>query len=448
MRVPVIVVLPSTEPIRESASAALEGRKSKISLSRVLRLKGFRLDSEFNAIPLGSLEAGFTAVDALAVNESQDFALRGTIEVESPEEIPVELEGSPVFSDPQIASFPYCMGGPQGSASDVASRLDVAALSSKGLDGDNVAIVIMDTGINLAHLASKLGSYPRFDAAYSWSPPGAPNQPGGYPVDHGTMCAYDALIAAPKATLLDYPLLSTYVPGGNVTGRTISGAIQAFSHILSNYAVAFAPGGTHQYKGLVINNSWGIYHPSWDFPPTHPGRYCDNPNHPFSAIVSALTVAGIDIVFAAGNCGSDCPDQRCQGRSAGSIMGANAYADVLTVAACLVTNDDRLGYSSQGPSIANMPPEKPDLTAYSHFLGSEAFGVGVADSGTSTACPVVAGCIAALRTQRTPSTLPPPNLYAQLRATSKQPAGVSAGWNADFGHGIIHPLSCASTLGL
>lgn len=448
MRVSVILALPSQEPLRESAAAAFEGRESAVPMSQVESPEEFELDEAFGAVPLGSVDAGFTAREALAVDESKDFAVRGTIEVESTETIPDEVGGRPVFSDPKIAPFPYCAGGAQGSSSDVALKLDVAGLQSKGLDGEDVAIAIVDTGINLAHLMTKLGSPPRFDATNSWRPTGTTNAPGTYPVDHGTMCAYDALIAAPKATLVDYPLLATSAPGGNVTGSTISAAIQAFSHILANYAVAFAPGGAHRYKGLVINNSWGIYHPSWDFPSGHPGRYCDNPNHPFSAIINALTASGIDIVFAAGNCGSDCPDGRCQGRSTGAIMGANAYADVLTVAACLATNDDRLGYSSQGPSMTNMPPEKPDLTAYSHFLGSEAFGVGVADSGTSTACPVTAGCVAALRTKLAPSTHPPQNLFDQLRITSKQPTGLPANWNADFGHGIIQPVTCASTLGL
>jgi hypothetical protein len=33
---------------------------------------------------------------------------------------------------------------------------------------------------------------------------------------------------------------------------------------------------------VVVNNSWGIFHPSLDeFPPSDPRRYIDNPNHPF-----------------------------------------------------------------------------------------------------------------------------------------------------------------------
>jgi len=448
MEIPVLLVVPAQEPLRESTIAMSEGRVTDDLIQSATLPAGFTADPTFAAMPLGSLDKQISNAEYLDPNMSEDFAIRGTVEAASYEEVPQTIEGARVFSDPMIDVFPYCAAAAQGSVSDVESSLNNAGLAAKGLDGKKIAIAIVDTGINLLHLSSKIGSMPSFDAANSWRPSGATSTPGQYPVDHGTMCAFDALIGAPKATLLDYPVLATNVPGGNVTGRSLSAALQAFSHLLANYAVAFSPGGTGKYDGLVISNSWGIYHPSWDFPVNHPGRYCDNPNHPFSHIVKALTSAGADVVFAAGNCGSDCPDGRCQGRSTGAIMGANAYSEVLTVAGCLVTSNERLGYSSQGPSIANMPQEKPDVTAYAHFLGSEAFGTGTPDSGTSTACPVAAGCIAAIRTKEPATSTPPANLIAQIHLTAKQNPGISPGWNDDYGHGIIQPMDLASRLGL
>jgi hypothetical protein len=229
-------------------------------------------------------------------------------------------------------------------------------------------------------------------------------------------------------------------------GGTLSVAVLAYAQLLASWAVQFAPGGLHQYKALVVSNSWGIFHPSWDFPDGHPGRYCDNPRHPFHLLVSALSGAGADIVFAAGNCGTECADGRCKTRTQGAIMGASAHRDVLTLAGC-DTSDRRVGYSSQGPSIAGMYPDKPDVTAYTHFLGSEAFGLNDPDTGTSAACPVAAGCIAAIRTKRGPSVTPPAALNDQLRATARGvvPGG---GWNGDYGHGIIDPFSTALSLGL
>jgi len=112
-----------------------------------------------------------------------------------------------------------------------------------------------------------------------------------------------------------------------------------------------------------------------------------------------------------------------------------------------------VGYSSQGPSIIGMYQQKPDLTAYTEFLGSRALEPLwdiERDVGTSAACPVAAGCIAALRTNTavcSPNLVPPAALIAQLKATARQVGG-AAGWNPDYGHGIIDPVQAAQTLGL
>jgi hypothetical protein len=90
---------------------------------------------------------------------------------------------------------------------------------------------------------------------------------------------------------------------------------------------------------------------------------------------------------------------------------------------------------------------KPDLTSYTHFLGSEAFGAGSPDSGTSAACPVAAGCVAALRTKLPPDATPPANLFQQMMATARQVPG-SQGWNGDYGYGILNPDGTAQSLGI
>jgi len=446
MQVPVLVVLPAQEPLVESAMAARDRRPPTIPLEAASVPSRLQLDPDFGAIPLGRARPESAAAE-LEAAVSENFAVRGFVEADSAAEIPQEADGRPVFSDPQIQPFPTCGGSPPvGAASDVQARLKVSDLSARGLDGSGVAVAILDTGVNLAHLTSALGATPRLDAANSWNPQGVTTAPGKHAVDHGTMCAFDVLVAAPKATLLDYPILSGSAPGGSTAGRSLSLALLGFSQLLVNWGVAFAPGGTPKYSALVVSNSWGIFHPSWDFPPGHPGRYCDNPHHPFNLIVSALVSSGADVLFAAGNCGSECADSRCQGRTAETIMGANAHPDVLTVAGCDI-HDHRVGYSSQGPSIAGMFQEKPDLTTYTHFRGSEAFGPGSPDSGTSAACPVAAGCVAALRTKAAPGTTPPTALFAQLESTAR-PANGQSGWNGDYGHGILDPIAAASSMGL
>jgi hypothetical protein len=447
MRVPVLVVLPATDPLRNAAVASIMEKASAAPLTSAALPEGIELDPTFPPVAIGTGRPQDVSVAGFEAAVSESFTVRGFIETDAPDEIPEEVGGRPVFSDPRIEPFVTC-GGTQavGNAAAVRTSLQVAQLAARGLDGDRVAIVIMDTGINLAHLTKQLGSPPRFDAANSWTPPGGTTAPGRHPVDHGTMCAFDALIAAPRATLVDFPILSTSAPGGSVFAGTLNIALQAYARLLSNWAVSFTPGTLSGYNGLVVSNSWGMFHPSWDFPAGHRGRYCDNPRHPFNLIVAALAVSGADIVFAAGNCGAQCADGRCQSRTTGTIMGASASDSVLTLAGC-DTNDQRVGYSSQGPSISGMFQQKPDLTAYTHFVGSEAYGPGSPDSGTSTSCPVAAGCVAALRTRLSPGTTPPASLFAQLNATARVVGG-AAGWNGDYGHGIIDPLAAATTLGL
>ena len=449
MQIPVLLALPSQEPLQESAMAAQEGRAPAFPITRAAFPKNFRLDERFSAVPIGTGRLGQSAA-ALHPGATANFAVRGHVEAADPTDIPTQVDGKPVFADPKIQAFqpaPMTCGGtaPVGAIADVCAKLGVAQLAAKNLDGTNVAICIMDTGINRAHVQSKLGRPVRLDAANSWTPAGSTILPGNHPVDHGSMCAFDALSIAPNATLLDYPILSSNAPGGSTMGGTLSTALVAFAQLLAGWGVAFAPGGIPQYSALVVSNSWGMFHPSWDFPAGHPGRYCDNPNHPFSIVVAALAATGADIIFAAGNCGSQCADGRCNGRTTGAIMGASTYQDILSIAGC-DTNDRRVGYSSQGPSIANMFQQKPDVASYTHFLGSEAFGAGSPDSGTSAACPITAGCVAALRTRLSRAMTPPANLFAQLRGTATQ-VGLP-GWNGDYGYGIIRPVAAATSLGL
>src|SRR5262249_25673817 len=114
------------------------------------------------------------------------------------------------------------------------------------------------------------------------------------------------------------------------------------------------------------------------------------------------------------------------------------------------TTDVRVGYSSQGPGMipTDANHSKPDVTAYTHFLGSEVRGVGMPDPGTSTACPVAAGCVAALRTKDPAAgRLTPAQMIEALRGSARLAPGQAKKDN-DFGCGIINPLALATALGL
>ena len=182
-------------------------------------------------------------------------------------------------------------------------------------------------------------------------------------------------------------------------------------------------------RALVVSNSWGMFSPQWDFPVGHPGNFSDNPLHPFNVIVASLEAAGADIVFAAGNCGRDCPDSRCQFGDAPPICGANSHPRVLTIAG-IDTTKERVGYASQGPG--RLSASKPDIASYTHFIGS---GVYPEDGGTSAACPVAAGVVAAIRSRYKTSDLTPAQLRSLIQKTADDLS--RAGFDYDIGWGAL-----------
>src|SRR5262249_1788085 len=106
------------------------------------------------------------------------------------------------------------------------------------------------------------------------------------------------------------------------------------------------------------------------------------------------------------------------------------------------TNKKRVGYSSQGPG--RLTAKKPDYASFTHFLGSEAFGTGTADSGTSAACPVAAGVVAAVRTKNPSSKMTPLQLRSLIAKTATD-AG-SPGFDFDFGSGILNVKDLINSL--
>lgn len=340
-----------------------------------------------------------------------------------------------VFSDPVIESTLTCGGDPGvGSAADVAQRLAVDQLAARGMDGTGVALALVDTGVNLAYLGT-VGRHPHLDTQHSWKPGGVATQAGQHPTNHGTMCAFDAGIAAPGATILDYAVLLSRKQTSPVMQGLLSDAVVAYSRLLRLRRDLAAP-----YQSLVVTNSWGMFSPQWDFPPGNPGNYSDNPAHPFNVIVASLVAAGADVLFAAGNCGPECPDRRCGFENTRAICGANSHPSVTCVAG-VDSNDNLVGYSSVGPG--RLSAHKPDICAYTHFVGSEVFSP-EPDSGTSAACPVAAGVVAAVRTRCPASQITPAQLKSILFKTAKDLGPV--GYNYEYGWGVIDVPNLLSQL--
>jgi hypothetical protein len=203
-----------------------------------------------------------------------------------------------------------------------------------------------------------------------------------------------------------------------------------------------------QWSGpWVLVNAWGIFDTSAD--PS--GSYTENSEtggHPMINLVTrAVQQHRLDIVFAAGNCGEFCPSRRCGGLDRGpghSIWGANAHPLVITAGA--VRSDETwVGYSSQGPGPELLAVQKPDLCAPSQFC--ETHDAALLSSGTSAACAMAAGVVAALRgnPKWDQVSVPPEAMRAALIATARKPTG-PAGWDGRLGFGIVDAAATIAAL--
>jgi len=225
------------------------------------------------------------------------------------------------------------------------------------------------------------------------------------------MCAFEVGIAAPEATLIDVPILQ-----GKGLKSLLSDGVRAYASLRDALISGRIDGP------LVVTNSWAIFDPATDFPPDHESNYTHTLDHPFNIAVESLVDAGAEVLFAAGNCGSECRYPRCR-FTAGSatICGANAQPDVLCVGGVGV-DGSTVGYSPFGGTLGQA---KPDTLAYTQFDGSEVDDV---DGGTSTSCPVAAGVVAAIRSTHPASVVDPRALIELVRTTSRGAQGSGASW--------------------
>lgn len=294
---------------------------------------------------------------------------------------------------------------------EIAATLGVQAVWDAGHTGKGIVVGIIDEGVDG-------GTYP---VKGGFSPPGYPAPGKSEVVSHGSMCAADVLLAAPDATLYDYPFL----------GPPFSGdALEMFQAVLEQRRLDGTP--------HLTNNSYGyVSVPPRDAEPDH--EIWDL-NHPLHRKIREVVASGAAAFFAAGNCGADCPIGDCDRSGVGpgkSIHASNSLVEVITVAA-VNSQGTRIGYSSQGPGM--FESQKPDIASYSHFFGNfgegRPGGTGSApfDSGTSAATPVACG-VAALLLSANPAATPAALKAALIGGAEAVPDG---GWDADLGRGIVN----------
>jgi subtilisin family serine protease len=343
---------------------------------------------------------------------------------------------------PKEATFPLF-----GDVNLALAQMRAATAAAKGAKGKDVNVVIIDQGINKDVLIKRVPSAkfvggwhtPEFGKG---GPPGLFNliPPGGWrddglgpTVTHGTKMASLVLAVAPEARILDLALLPSRIL--SLSGY-LSWAAGVYWMLVT--LIPWIRNNFPAYSGpWVLNNSWAVYDLSADFPPSSFLNYGSNPNHPLNKAVAEVPKRGIaDVVFAAGNCGQFCPDPRCghgQIGPARTIYGVAAIKDALTVAA--VRGDETwLGYSSQGPADPKFASTKPDLCAPSQFAGGDDWDRSF--TGTSSACALTAGAIAAKRSLVPPRALPPPALR-QLAVTTARLVDDQAKADERHGAGMI-----------
>ena len=356
-----------------------------------------------------------------------------------------DREGKPrpilwVGADPSLAATEFfcpsnidqLLFGDRNAASLLTGA---GVLRQRGLTGNGVNIVVIDQGFDASRV-------PKFGGGLA----NGAIEPGTTKAGHGLMIVRNIVDAAPDATFYDVPLIPARI-------TNIQGFASHALHVLYQLkllieflrATSIPP-----WNGpWLLVNAWSIFNRSAEVPL---GDYTENPHHPLNAAIQAVARRAIDVIFAAGNCGQFCPDRRCGKKDVGpgtSIFGANSHRDVLTVSA--VRTDARwIGSSSQGEGQRRLSREKPDLCAPSYFRDAGDAFTGntsgsfvsppgspyVANTGTSAACGVAAGIVAAIRSGWDHTVLSPRDLRQALNDNARKTEG--PGWNGRLGHGIIN----------
>ncbi len=323
----------------------------------------------------------------------------------------------------------WCPGtkGPAtfGSRTDALRSIRADALQQDGLTGRRVNVVIIDQGLDRTLIPAR-----NWGGGIAWMG----RQPGTADrTSHGMLMARNVLSLAPDAILYDVPLIPpritdvpTFASDADTLYRVLLWAI-TFLRLLPRWSGPW-----------VYANAWAIFDRASEVPL---GDYTENLHplgHPLNNLVGAtVDQGGIDIAFAAGNCGQFCFSKRCGPVDRGpghDIWGANAHPAVVTTGA-VRADGGWIGYSSQGPGPARLEPRKPDLCLPSNFV--DPFDAHVQETGTSTACALLVGILAALRSNPKWTTLHVKSglLKQELVGTAEKVGG--PGWDRRFGFGVL-----------
>ncbi len=327
-------------------------------------------------------------------------------------------------------------------------QMHAKAAAAVGALGDKVNVIFLDQGINSEVLQRRCpgarfkgGWRAREGGKGGPSGSGELKAPGTWPDGHGTRMAETVCAVAPEVNILDLPLLPPRILDLPVFLSWATAVYVSLRNVIAwlrnsqQYAATY--GGP-----WVLCNAWAVFDLRADPPPVGASpmaacNYAQNPAHPLNRAVAALSDSGLaDVIFAAGNCGQFCPDPRCGPGQIGpgrSIYGVAALKQVLALGA-VRTDEIWIGYSSQGPAPDAFESRKPDLCAPSEFADPADMARGY--TGTSTACALASGAIAAARSFGPTKALSPAALRERAIATARAPVHAKVPPH-DLGAGIL-----------
>jgi hypothetical protein len=319
------------------------------------------------------------------------------------------------------------------------------------LRGQKVNVVIIDQGLHAASIPAS-----NWGGGLDWipGPPSTPVLAGtASRTSHGMMMARTILALAPDAVLYDVPLIpEERIASVDAFFSGLSSAQAVYAKLDREIVKRRTDDPTNpQYRGpWIFVNAWAIFDRATE---TSLGDYTENKNtsaggHPLIAVIKSLIgQRGFDVIFAAGNCGDFDASPRCGERDRGpgsSIWGANALSEVITAGA-VSSAETWIGYSSQGPGpSAHLAARKPDLCAPSNFRDTR--DAAALNSGTSTACAMTAGVVAALRSNPgwNQTLVLPAKMQAALISGARKTQ--STGWNGRLGNGILDAAGAIGNL--
>ncbi|MBF0499324.1 MAG: S8 family serine peptidase [Candidatus Riflebacteria bacterium] len=273
------------------------------------------------------------------------------------------------------------------------------------IDGTGVVVGHLDTGIDATHpaLAGKVLAFKDFTAAHQTTPY---DDQGHGSHTAGSIAGGNGVGVAPGARLICGKIFDSQ------GGAEDAGLLEAMQWVMDpdgNPATNDGP--------KLVSNSWGSD---------------DSTDQSFRQAVQNWVAAGILPVFAAGNNGPQ-----------GKVGTPGGYPQAWAVGA--TTKTDTIAYfSSVGPvAWDGVTLVKPDISAPGHGVISCAVGGGlVANSGTSMACPHVAG-LAALMFQANPS-LKMEEVRSIAEATALDLG--TPGKDNTFGAGRFDAMACITKL--